>query len=243
MGIMGNRCKVGWVRKNINVVVRAVLVSGLNHEVPMKIPHIKLGFRNASSLKHLVICDDLLAKLGNLPAAAQQRMDLPKLKATVATAHASRQRIQMLKADLKHQVAAHKLHLRACREETKKVGWSVLANAHAQRQAITDTGLPLAAPWKKVGVPAAPLNVTARATEFAGEIRLDWKRPVRRCLFHVEFTTDPTNEKGWKIASGSRAQSFTVPGLVAGKVYWFRVRAENIHGKSPWSNLASARVR
>lgn len=239
---MVNRRKVKLVWKNIMVSVRSVMVSGRHHEVPMKIPNIKLGFRNASSQKQLVICDDLLAKLDNLPAAAQKNMNLPALKATVATAHASRLRIQQLKAELKATVASHKTHLRAARDGMTLAGHSVKINAYSKVQAITDTGLPLAAPWQKVGLPAAPLNLTARATTFPGEIRLDWKRPVRRCLFQVEINTNPNNEKGWKYADATRAQSLTVPELKSLTVYWFRIRAENIHGKSPWSDLALARA-
>ena len=208
----------------------------------MKMPHIKFGFRNASSLKQLTICDDLLAKLNHLPLATQKDIDLPQLKATVATAHASRQRIQLLKADLKREVAAHKTHLRAAREEMTLAGQAVLVNVHCNPQAMQATGLPLVASWKKVGQPAAPQNLTARATKFSGEIRLDWKRSVRRCLFHVQFNTNPLNEKGWRIAGGTRAQSYTVPDLVPGKLYYFRICAENIAGKSPWSNLTSARA-
>lgn len=227
----------------VGVVREAVIVPGRNHDVIMKIPNIKFGFRNASSLKQLTICDDLLAKLDNLPADAQQDMDLPGLKAIVATAHASRQRIQMLKADLKREVANHKTHLRAAREGMRQAGSTVNFHAHIGRQDVTATGLPLAAPWKKVGLPAAPQNLRARATDYAGEIRLDWKRPVRRCLFHVEINPNPDHEKGWKYADVTRAQSVTVPGLVSGKLYWFRICAENIHGKSPWTAPASARAQ
>ena len=209
----------------------------------MKIPNVKLGFRNASSQKQLVICDDLLAKLDNLPAAAQQSMNVPALKATVATAHASRLRIQMLKADLKHEVASHQTHLRAAREGMTLAAITVKFNAHSKVQAITDTGLPLAAPWQKVGLPAAPQNLTASATAFPGVIQLRWQRTARRCLFHVQFNTNPLNEKGWQNLGGTRAQSYTVPELKPGQVYWFRVRAENIHGKSPWTAPASARAQ
>ena len=224
------------------VFMSSVMVSGRNHEVIMKIPNVKLGFRNASSQKQLVICDDLLAKLDKLPTVAQQGMDLPGLKAIVATAHASRQRIQRLKSALKHEVAKHKTHLHAAREAMAMAAITVKFNAYSEVQAITETGLPLAATWQKVGVPAAPLNLTAKVTKYPGEIQLRWKRTVRRCLFHVQMNTDPTNEKGWQVLGGTRLQSFTEPELKPGTVYWFRVRAENIHGMSPWSNLAVARA-
>lgn len=208
----------------------------------MKRQKFSLGFRNASSQKHLEICDGVLGQLASLTEAGRKDIDLPGLNAAVATAHASRQRIQMLRADLKQEIASHKTHLRAAREQMTLASWAVMTNVQGDPQAMRTAGLPLKSPWRKVGVPGAPLNLTARPTVLAGEIQLRWKRTVRRCLFHVEFTTNPLNEKNWRAAGGNRQQTFTVPELVAGKLYWFRVRAENIHGLSPWSNVATARA-
>ena len=209
----------------------------------MKRQNFKLGFRNASAEKQLEIFGHTLTRLGSLPAAARQDVDLPGLQAVVDAAHTSRQRIRQLKAELKQEVAGHQTHLRAARVATTQACLKTAVNVKGEPAAMAATGLPLASSWQKAAVPAAPQNLRARATESAGEIRLDWKRPLRRCFFKVEFTTNPTNENGWQIVGGTRSQSLTVPGLKAGRVYYFRVRAENIHGQSPQSNLASAMAR
>ncbi len=118
---------------------------------------------------------------------------------------------------------------------------TVVTTAHADPAAMTAAGLTVRADWQKVGVPAAPQNLTAAATANAGEIRLRWQRPLRRCFFQVEFTTNPNTETNWRQLGGETAQSFLATELTPGKLYWFRVRASNIHGESPWSGSASAR--
>jgi hypothetical protein len=224
-----------WLGQTIKVIAGHV-------EVIMKRKNFKLGFRNASAAKQLEICDTHLARFAQLPTATQSDMDLAGVQAVVATAHASRQRIQQLRVQLKHEITGHRTHLRAAREAVSYACLHLLVQTNAEPLAMTAAGLTVRKDWQKVGLPAAPQNLTARATKYSGEIRLDWKRSVRRCLFHVQFNTNPLNEKGWRIAGGTRAQSYTVPDLVPGKLYYFRICAENIAGKSPWSNVTSARA-
>lgn len=230
-----NRRKVVVLGKTMRVVAGHV-------EVIMKRKNFKLGFRNASAAKQLEICDTQLARFANLTVAARADMDFAGLQTVVATAHDSRQRIQRLRAELKHEVAGHQTHLRAAREAVTRACVHTLANVHADPAAMTAAGLNVRADWQKVGVPAAPQNLTAAATLNAGEIRLRWQRPLRRCFFKVEFTANPNTETNWRQLGGETAQSFLATGLTPGKLYWFRVRAENIHGQSPWSGVASARA-
>ena len=240
--IQGNGRKVRLIPIGLIITGRDRLIFVRHPDVFMKRQNLKLGFRNASAQKQLEICDTVLGRLDQLTETGRAGMDLPGLKVTVATAHASRQRIQQLRADLKHAVAVHKLDLRAAREGLTCAHWAVTSNLHNNPAALLATGLPEKMPWQKVGVPAAPWNVTARATEFAGEIQLRWQRTVRRCLFTVEFTTNPLLEKSWRMVGGNRSQTFIVPELKSGTLYWFRIRAVNIHGASSWSEVASARA-
>jgi hypothetical protein len=76
-----------------------------------------------------------------------------------------------------------------------------------------------------------------------GRVRLRWKRPVRRCAFSIEATTDPAARSGWKHAATCIRQSCVVGGLESGVKYWFRVAASNAHGQGPWSQPVSARVK
>lgn len=210
-------------------------------EVIMKRKNFKLGFRNASAAQQLEICDTQLARFAKLTAAAQADMDFAGLQTTVAAAHASRQRLQQLRTDLKRETAAHRAHLRAAREAVTHACLHTLVQTQGDPAAMTAAGLAVRKDWQKAGVPAAPQNLTAAATACAGEILLRWERPMRRCFFQVEFTANPANEMGWRPLGGERAQSFRAKALVPGKLYWFRVRAKNIHGASPWSGIASAR--
>ena len=95
-----------------------------------------------------------------------------------------------------------------------------------------------------VGQPAAPTQLRASATEFEGRVRLRWKRPIRRCVFIIEMTTDPAALTGWRqVAVSGNRQSCEVAGLESGRKGWFRVAATNAHGQGPWSQPVCARAK
>ncbi len=89
-------------------------------------------------------------------------------------------------------------------------------------------------------IPAAPSNLTATSTS-SSQINLAW-------------TDNATNETGFKIerktgsggtysqiaTAGAGATGYSNTGLTAGTTYYYRVRATNSAGDSPYSNEASA---
>jgi len=52
-----------------------------------------------------------------------------------------------------------------------------------------------------VGVPGAPARLRVISTDYEGRVRLRWKRPVRRCTFLIQMTTDRAARVGWKQAA------------------------------------------
>jgi endonuclease/exonuclease/phosphatase family metal-dependent hydrolase len=89
-------------------------------------------------------------------------------------------------------------------------------------------------------VPAAPTNLTAQASS-STQIQLQW-------------SDNATNESGYKIERGTSSSgpwtqiattaanvtSYTDTGLAAQTTYYYRVRASNASGDSPYSNTATA---
>ena len=94
--------------------------------------------------------------------------------------------------------------------------------------------------------PAAPNPLTA-VNDAQNQIALAWTSPSTNTTgFKIERAVDlggaPASWLQITNVSSSTA-SFTDTGLVTGKTYWYRVRAFNNVGNSPYSNEASAQVR
>jgi hypothetical protein len=102
-------------------------------------------------------------------------------------------------------------------------------------------GLSVVEPAGPVGVLPAPQNLRSFPGQLNQTIDLDWES-VRGRESHelqcAESASGPWNE----IYRGRKA-SATCPGLVAGREYFFRVRAYGAGGKAgAWSDITSARA-
>src|SRR6185312_5112223 len=123
--------------------------------------------------------------------------------------------------DLKQEMANRKTHLRAAREGVTRACLTAMVNLKGHPQSMTEAGMQLRRPWQKAGVPGAPQNLRARATANAGEVRLDWKRPLRRCLFEVQRTTNPLDANSWQLCDTGGQQRAVESDLVSGRQYYF----------------------
>jgi hypothetical protein len=65
--------------------------------------------------------------------------------------------------------------------------------------------------------------------------------PIKRGLksYIGEQTEDPAGQTGWTHAFVVTKSSASVPGLISGKRYWFRVTALGAAGQGPWSDPAT----
>lgn len=88
--------------------------------------------------------------------------------------------------------------------------------------------------------PPAPTNLAAAAAS-ASQINLTWKdNSSNETGFKVESKIGATGT--WKqiVTVGASVTLYSNTGLAAGSTYYFRVRAYNLSGNSPYSNMASA---
>jgi hypothetical protein len=205
---------------------------------------IKFGFRNQSADATLNLCERAVQNLAGL--APEHLADVPhaELAGTVAATRASHDRIAGLRAELKAEISRRNELLRAAREQTTRcVNWAAM-NMNHDPVKMMSTGFGLQAPWAKVSPPAAPTKLHAEPTATAGEAQLTWKRPLRDGWFELQMQMGEFKPDGWQPAEAScYQQRCRLEGLVSGGLYWFRVRACNRRGESPWSELATARVK
>ncbi len=203
----------------------------------------KLSFANRPVHEQLAICQRVADGVATLPAEQRELLaEIPIADSTEAAAKACAA-VEAAKLALKAALHDRKIKLRAARQHADYIGLKLSSKAADDPAAFLRAGLEVAKEKQPVGLPSAPAHLRARATDFEGRAKLRWLRPVRRCTFLVEMTTDPNAATGWKQVRISLRQSCEVDGLESGKKYWFRLAASNAHGQGPWSQAVSVRVK
>ncbi len=182
--------------------------------------------------------------IAKLPADQRAALANHPVADSVAGTVAAHAEVEGLKTALKAALRVRAARARVMREHTNDAGLAIFSDTSGDPAAMLAAGLDIVKDKQPVGRPGAPGNLRALATDYEGKVQLRWKRPVRRCSFLIQMTTDPAAMTGWKDAamSGNR-QSCEVAGLESGVKYWFRVAATNAHGQGPWSQVASVRVK
>jgi hypothetical protein len=162
---------------------------------------------------------------------------------SVGEAAAAHAEVESLKTALKAALAKRSTKVEAMRDRTTSAASALTAATGGDPVALLAAGLGIVKDRQPVGKPGAPGQMRVISTDYEGRVRLRWKRPVRRCAFRVEMTTDRAARIGWKQAAICVKQTCDVTGLASGRKYWFRVAASNAHGQGPWSQPVSARVK
>jgi endonuclease/exonuclease/phosphatase family metal-dependent hydrolase len=95
-----------------------------------------------------------------------------------------------------------------------------------------------------VAPPGPPTNLVA-VNSWAGQIGLSWSGPAGIVYgYKIERAPDLGGSAGsWTEISQTSLTNYTDTGLGSNTTYWYRVRAYNAIGDSPYSNEASALVR
>ncbi len=204
----------------------------------------KLGFGNRTILEQIAICRRVADGIAKLPAEQREAIANHPVADSVAEAADAHAGVEALKTALKAALRKRDMKVRAMRDHTNGAGLGIFSATSGNPVAMLAAGLDITKDKQPVGKPDAPGQLRALATDFEGSVRLRWKRPLRRCAFLIQMTTDPSAATGWKDAtvSGNR-QTCEVTGLESGVKYWFRVAATNAHGQGPWSQPVSVRVK
>lgn len=94
-------------------------------------------------------------------------------------------------------------------------------------------------PAGTIGAPAAPSNLTATPVN---SIRLDWQDNSNNEDGFIIETTQDTLSGNWTLVDTVAADVITYihTGLTNGVTYYYRVKAYNGAGASPWSDIAGA---
>ena len=98
-----------------------------------------------------------------------------------------------------------------------------------------------------VGIPTQVLNLSAKATDFAGELKIDWK-PVSGSKSYTLELMDlgfqgADDTAVWQTPVTVTASKHVVSGLNSGHIYRVRVAAVGSAGQGPFSDIAEERAK
>jgi hypothetical protein len=203
----------------------------------------KLGFGNKTVLEQINICRRVASGIGKLPAGQRQALVRHPVAVSVEEATEAVAGVEVLKSALRAGLVKRDKQVAAMRHHTTTAALLINMMTGGDPAALLAAGVGVKKAKQPVGLPGAPMQLRVLSTDFEGKVRLRWKRPVRRCAFIIQITTDRAARTGWKQAAISVKQTCDVTGLAGWKKYWFRVSAINAHGQGPWSQPVSARVK
>lgn len=83
-----------------------------------------------------------------------------------------------------------------------------------------------------------PTGLSATRGDKDGEINLHWDAVRGAKSYRIEICLDPLAQNKWGQCKTSTKSKVTVPALISGQGYWFRVCAINSNGESAWSDTA-----
>lgn len=93
--------------------------------------------------------------------------------------------------------------------------------------------------------PAAPSGITTLKATSETSVYLEWETVSNTKTYEIEYATKKTYFDGsdaTTIVSGIEFNHYEKTGLESGEEYFFRVRAINDQGESPWSDIKSVTI-
>jgi hypothetical protein len=201
----------------------------------------KLGFRNKSVAERLSICRRFVQSVAKVPPEKRRYVKLAERQVQLANADKAVVRVEVLRSQLREAISTrNSLANRLYREVTCDAS-GILVTAENNSDVLA-AGLELPKPKRPKGKPGVPTRLRGQAARISGAVELRWKRPLRRCFFVVQFTSDPSVETGWKFMLSCSNARCQVEGLRPGAQYWFRIAAGNAHGQGPWTSPMAVRA-
>jgi hypothetical protein len=202
-----------------------------------------LGFRNASVNQQIATCERFANGAAKLPPSKLGTMPLDELEQVLAEARAVRQELNEVRAKARATLSKQKQIMVRLRDTTTGCAVHFWAQVKGNPAELISAGLAVEkSKHVSVGRPGAPTLL--RATVEANGVKVRWRAPMRRCWFSLAYAEDKPGHGNWIHTSDfSTARShFTFKKLKNGRTYWFRVKAHNSNGDSPWSQFVRVHV-
>ena len=207
----------------------------------MKLSKHKLGFRNQTVLQKLAICRRFLHAVQALPEDTRETVQFARCQSQLAAATEAVNLVETLRGQLRAAVTDRNQKVEAaCRGTTgSALAYSSLGKSEHH---LLQGGLDLIHRRKTLGRPAMPPKFHSQPTRLEGAVSLRWVRPMRRCAFVVQISTNPGDPNSWQHGLTCSTTDCLIDGLTPGARYWFRVMALNRYGNGPWTQPLPVRA-
>ncbi len=204
-------------------------------------PRHKLGFRNQTIPQKISICSRFVRAIRKQPAATRQAVGLGAREAELTAATEAAALVEKLRKQLRAAVADRNTKVGAlCLGTTlSSLSYSALVQTEAE---LRQGGLKIIRRGKPSDLPAIPAKFRSQPARLEGTVHLRWTRPLRRCSFVIEISTDPGRGGSWKVCHVCSTTECVIEGLTPGVRYWFRVHALNRQGHGAWTEPLSVRA-
>jgi hypothetical protein len=209
-----------------------------NQILVMKMRKHKLGLRNRTLTDQFAICGRVVDRIAARPPGKRKYVKLTALVAARLKAEGSDEQVRQLRNQLKAALTARNADFKKYRTAVGYAAQAASFDATSEGELLA-AGLSLEAPKAPIGLASAPTKLRSVPVldGSTGAVALRWKRPVRRCIFVIEYTTDVESQTGWRREYGTEAARRVVRGLAPGQTYMFRVAAQNTAGVGAWSYI------
>jgi hypothetical protein len=204
-------------------------------------PRHKLGFRNQTVPQKISICSRFIRAMRKQPEATRQAVRLSAREGELTAATAATALVENLRKQLRTAVADRnkKVGVLCFGTTISSLAYSALSKTESELRA---GGLDIIRRGKPSVRPAVPAKFRSRLTRREGTVSLRWTRPLRRCSFVVQISTNPSDSGSWKHCLTCCTTHCLIQGLTPGVRYWFRVHALNRQGHGSWTQPLPVRA-
>lgn len=199
---------------------------------------IKAGASRLTPSDLAVKTNYVVAKMtGNLAFATPS----PDLATVTAASTALENALEAAKSRASEAIAAKNEAARTLRALLTDLARYVNSVAEGDSAIALSSGFEAALPPAPI-VLAAPAELRARMSAYAGAIDLSWARVRGSRLYEVQMTATPDVEASWQTVGTTTRRRFVKTDLPANVLYAFRVFATGALGEGPMSEIASAKA-
>lgn len=198
---------------------------------------LKLDLKNKNPKEIVEICrKHKIAMNGNAHFPVTKAAD-SEFDATLEATKTALWDVSALKADLAKARTRLRQNVALLKRQLSKRAAMIESHAAGDVVKLASSGLSLRRDRQPVAEIDQPTQVTAKATEKEGCVRVDWTPVKHARVFAVEYSLADITPRHWSAAAPTTKSKILISDLKPGKRYAFRVRAHGTRDlSSPWTD-------
>jgi hypothetical protein len=201
---------------------------------------LKKGLSNLNSTQLLIKATFIVNRLTDNPAFPEPTPALSVVSDAISALQASY--VEALEGGVT-ALATRRAHETELRLLLNQLAGYVSSIAQGSEVGILSSGFDVVRPGSPAPEPSAPVDVRVAMSEHAGRADIRWEPVGVAVSYHIQCTSDPTNESLWKLVAVSTKATTKVTGLPSGQMSYFRIAGIGTAGMGPWSQVVSTLIK